>query len=192
MGAVSAKSDDSGSRPELVVSYQNRQIKTYPIYTYGYSCVPPVGQTQAVITQVAASDSNTISFASSPQIRFKNLQEGEVKVGNYLTNSFVFFRRDSTIEINSTESVIIQAAESVTVNASDAVTVTASGAVTINGADSITLNVGAATVTLTDTKLTSTVPIESPEFTTQPGGLSFSAHVHGNVTNGPDVTGGPQ
>lgn len=192
MGAVSAQSDDTGSRPELVVSYQNRQIKTYPIYTYGYSCVPPVGQTQAVIAQIASSDSNTVSFASSPQIRFKNLQSGEVKVGNYLTNSFVFFRQDKTIEINASQSVIIQAAESVTVNASQSVTVTSSGAVTINGADSIILNVGAATLTLTETTLTSSVPIEAPGFTIQPGGLDFGSHVHGGVTTGVGLTGGPQ
>ena len=176
MGAVSAASDDTGSRPELNVSYQGRQIKTYPIYVYGYSCMPPVAQTQAVIAQVSTSDSNTISFPSTPQIRFKNLQEGEVKVGNYLTNSFVFFRQDGTIEINSTQSVIIQAASSVTINATE----------------SIMLNVGAATLTLTEAALVSSVPIESSEFTIVPGGLSFSDHVHGGVTTGTGITGAPQ
>lgn len=58
------------------------------------------------------------------------------------------------------------------------------------GAADLVLTVGEASVTLSDTTLTSTVPIHAPDFVT-PDVASYNAHTHSGVVAGPSNTGGP-
>lgn len=58
------------------------------------------------------------------------------------------------------------------------------------GAADMVLTVGEASVTLSETTMTSTVPIHAPDFVT-PDVASYNAHIHSGVTTGPGNTGGP-
>ena len=41
----------------------------------------------------------------NPELRFTGLAEGELKIGNYLTGDYVYFKADGTMEVKATTSV---------------------------------------------------------------------------------------
>lgn len=50
-------------------------------------------------------DSDMFVMVDRPDLRFKGLEEGELKIGNLVTGDYVYFKSDGTIEIKATTTV---------------------------------------------------------------------------------------
>jgi len=107
LGFISTSVDDSGSRQILNVSYFGKQIKALNIQPYGHYSNPPDIDSLVVLLGVAGTDSNPVGFVTNPSTRFKNLEKGEVKNGNVLTGSFIFFDKDGNVTVESKGEKII-------------------------------------------------------------------------------------
>ena len=90
---------------------------------YGISFRPP-DNSLGVALKANGYDGEVFVIADRPDINFKGLEPGELKIGNYLTGDFVYFKNDGTIVIDASSSAIINA--NVTVNG----TVTATNFIT--------------------------------------------------------------
>lgn len=162
------------------------------IHPYGFSSYAPVGSL-ALMFNVMGHDNNRAAIINDPKRRFKNLKEGEVAIGNYLTESYVKFKENGDIEVIGTN------------NAN--VTVTGNVNLTVNGNVSATIG-GTLTANITgDTDITSPIVTVNGEiratgevtaFYGLGGEISFTdivtkynAHTHnetGTVTNTPNNT----
>lgn len=155
---------------------------------YGLMHNPPANS-MGPVWQINGEESKLMGiFDRSDQRTLKNLESGEVAIGNYATGDYVHFRNGRIVKIVATGNVDVEAAGSAVVNAGASAEVTApaitlNGPVTING----TLNVTDA-ATLGST-LSTTGAITTPGITI--GGIPFGTHRHSGVTSGASNTGGP-
>lgn len=135
-----------------------------PLGIYGISFNPPL-DSFGVAFSANGYDDDIFVAVDRPDLRFKNLLPGELKIGNYLTGDFVYFKADGTVEVTSSVKITVTAPE-VKIVASTKVEIT-SPLVEVSGT------------------------VEAADFIS-PSVPSYEAHVHSGVTGGPSNTGGPQ
>ena len=131
---------------------------------YGISYRPPANSF-GVAFSANDYDDNIFVIADSPKNRFKGLAPGELKIGNYLTGDFVFFKADGSIEVESGVKITATAPD-IKIIASTKVEIT-SPLVEVSGT------------------------VEAADFIS-PSVASYDAHVHSDVQSGGSNTGGPQ
>lgn len=170
--------DDSGNLRFGIVSALGKEQRVLMFSPYGLMHNPP--KTSLVLMlQQQGQESNGIGIADDPRNRtLKDLKEGEVALGNYLTSDHMVFKDGELVELNVGNKFTVNA-PNVEVNSESAVV------------NSETVDVNATTVTTvaTDVEITSTT-------LTHNGTNIGDDHEHpqGNDSDG-DVqqnTGGPQ
>lgn len=214
---LSLVGNDSGNHQTSQAQYWGKASDFEVIYPYGL-CANPPKDSLILLLNVMAQEENKAGIANLHEQRFRNLKEGEVAVGNYLTRSVTKFLANGDIEIFSANDEKIAITNDstktvggdMTVTVSGNVTLNVTGTTTVNNTDNITVNAPLTTfngnVTINgvisadnggggdhniigDIDLTGTFDA-SVDVTT--GGISLNSHTHGGVTTGAGSTGGPQ
>ena len=125
--------DDSGDLQFATVSTLGKQQKILMLKPYGLMSNPPAGSIVTVLSQ-QGHESNGIGIADDPANRtLKDLEEGEVGLGNYSTGSYIFFDKDKKALLSAEDSVLITADNDITIFAFDDITMYATDVCTING-----------------------------------------------------------
>jgi len=182
--------DDSGDRHIVTVSKNSKQFPVFAVYPYGFSANAPVDTSQVVCFNVGDSNANVCGIPVNQKIRFKDLKAGEVKTGNFLTTSNTYYESSGDITITSVGNLFENIAQDITITANGKMTsnitgnveVNSQGEVKITSPSKITLQVGGATVVLTSSLLTSSVPIQAPSYSGSGGGAA-------NMTSGINMSG---
>jgi phage gp45-like len=91
--------DDSGDLRIATLSALGKKQTALLFTPYGLMHNPPV-DSLALLWNQQAQSSNGIAMADSPNTRiFKDLKEGEVAVGNYMTGDYLFFNEGGSSEL---------------------------------------------------------------------------------------------
>ena len=152
------------------VRYLGKTAQIELVYPYGLCSSPPTGS-MVLMFNIQGQEENRAGMANLTRQRFKNLKEGEVAVGNYLTGSVVKFLENGDIEVTGTNDINLTVAGTTNL--------TSTGAVSIKGDVTIT---GDLTVT-GDTALGAIVTADNTNI--------GKTHVHSGVTSGAAKTAGP-
>jgi hypothetical protein len=84
------------------------------VHPYGTASSPPKNS-RAITFQIIACEENLASLVYDPNTRFTGLQEGEYKAGNQLKSTYIYFKTDGSIEIQSSAGLTINGGD-VTIN----------------------------------------------------------------------------
>lgn len=123
---------DDTDFPTSQAEYNGKNADTEILQPYGLYGNPPTGSL-LVLMHVNGEEENRVALATYPQIRFMNMKEGEVAVGNPLTKSVTAFRLNGDIETVSTnnEVITVKLNSTTTVGGQKSVTVTEGMNVTV-------------------------------------------------------------
>jgi len=92
-------SEETGNFTFVRVSASGKQQKALLFSPYGLMHRPPENSMGCVWLQ-NGQESNSIAMVDDPNNRIlKNLEEGEVALGNYMTGSYILFNSDGGCEI---------------------------------------------------------------------------------------------
>jgi hypothetical protein len=121
-GYVTKPGDDTSDYHIIQISYLSpaKTANAELISPYGLSVNLPK-DIQVLTFSVQAHEENKACIGYSQSGRFKNLEPGEVVVGNPGTGSFVKFVNDGTIEVSSTDAVSITTTADVNITADNVV-----------------------------------------------------------------------
>lgn len=134
---------------------------------------------QVLLFAVQGQENNRIAIGYSQEDRFKNLEEGEVVVGNPKTKSFVKFDKDGNINIESKAKIVI--------NGASDVDITNVGKLTINSTGDIDITTSGKV----DLKATGDVDVDASQVNLGVGGAAIARVGDSvNLTTGFIITGG--
>lgn len=128
-------SDDSGSYRRGTFFYQGQTGSKAVIFTPYGLCSRPPDEAMAIILSQNGQDSNGIAFVDDPLNRFKDLEKGEVAIGNYLTGSRVVFKENGDIDITANADINIALTGAATITAGSMVCVINSDGIDITDGD---------------------------------------------------------
>lgn len=134
-GVVTKKTPDSGQFSVAQVKWLTGKTGNVEvIHPYGLSSYAPVGSL-ALMFNIMGHEENRASIINDPKRRFKDLKEGEVAIGNFLTRSYVKFKENGDIEVVGTNNrtVTITGDDTITVSGDSAINVTGNMSATIGG-----------------------------------------------------------
>ena len=194
-------SDDSTALRIGFVEYMGTTGQRAILHTpYGLMHRPPANSVCMLFSQ-NGNESNAWAIADHPRLRpLKNLAEGEVAIGNYVTGDYVHFKADNSIEVHSDNAVTVNAGSAV-VNADT----TINGDLTVDGDITLTGDLQGTTATFTGTITVAglvfssgggNITINDADLIITNGdvvadSISLKTHVHSGVTTGGSNTGGP-
>ncbi len=139
-GYVSRRIADDKNAALAQVTYLGKTGISEVINPYGlYSNLPE--NIPVVVFSVQSQEDNRACIGYSQAERFKNLNAGEVVVGNPKTNSFVKFDENGNIEIESNQKINIKSADNVELDVTGDVNLTVTGDVNVD-AQQVNLGVG--------------------------------------------------
>jgi len=92
--------DDSGQLQTYQVSFLGKTGSCEVVWPYGVSGRLPAGSTIYMTNQNGVEDDKA-GVGALPQNRFKDLKDGEVKVGNFLLESSVKFAENGDIIVTN-------------------------------------------------------------------------------------------
>lgn len=99
--------NDSGNYQTAQVSYFGKVSDIEVINPYGISSSPPI-DSLVLMFNVMGQEENKAGIINAQPLRFKNLKEGELVVGNYLTGSYVKFLQNGDIDVFTGNDVNIE------------------------------------------------------------------------------------
>lgn len=198
-GIVSLSREDTGTYGKTQASYLGKVSDVEVVYPYGLAGRLPTGAS-LVIFNNQAHEEDQFCIGNTPQIRFRELAEGEVAFGNPLTESVVYMRENGDMEIivnnNVSETVTGNVTEGVggtiTTQAGSSITVTAGGEITFNPSSRVVIN-GDLRVT-GDIEVVGDLTINEGlpnEFSMTGFQTTYNTHTHdenGSVTDAPNQT----
>ena len=132
---VSSLRDDDSTYPETTAYYKGKTQPATRHSVYGV-CSQPPKNSLGLLFQVDCSNGVQYGIFDYVTGRFKNLEEGEVQIGNYLTEASIKFDVEGNVIVNVPSGNL-----TATVSGSATLTVpetTINSDVTINGALSVT------------------------------------------------------
>jgi len=147
-GTVSRKTEDSGDYSIAQIKWMSKKVGNVEVlHPYGMSSYAPVGSL-ALMFNIMGQEANRAAIVNDPKRRFKDLKEGEVAIGNFLTRSYVKFLENGDIEIVTTnnQNITVTGDSNLTVAGSANITVTGDSNLTVAGSANIT-STGNATIT---------------------------------------------
>lgn len=97
---------DDGSVPIVQVKYFNKTAFIEVLAPYGLCASPPTNS-MATVINIGAQEENRTGIVDAPATRFKNLKEGEVVVGNYVTRAKIYFKENGDIYLHVPEGNLI-------------------------------------------------------------------------------------
>lgn len=177
---VSRKTADSGQFPTAQVSWSGKTADIEVIYPYGLAGNLPT-DSLVLMFSVMGQEENKAGIGNTPKIRFKDLKEGEVAVGNPTTGSVIKFLENGDIEVTgvANQNINITGSQNTTINVNQVNNITGDQTNTIGGnqTDTVTGNV-ASTISGTLTRtVTGNTTITSPTVT-----INGNLEVTGDVT----------
>lgn len=190
---VSLSKTDDADIPVVQVSYLGKTGDSEVLSPYGISVRLPK-DIQVLLFAVQSQENNRLCIGYSQTDRFKNLEEGEVVIGNPLTKSFVKFDKDGNIDIESKAKIVINSASDVeitnsgklTVNSTGNVIVATNGDVALTGTDIDIVANGDVSL-----KATGVVDVVSPQVNLGTSGAAIARVGDDvNLTTGKIITGG--
>ena len=96
---VTLTNKDSGQFAATQVKWMRDKVAiTEVVHPYGLSSNAPVNSL-ALMFNVMGQEENRAAIVYDPKNRFKNLKEGEVALGNFVTRSVIKFLENGDIEI---------------------------------------------------------------------------------------------
>lgn len=98
--------DDIGDARTGYFYIAGRAQKGYILSPYGLCSNPPLGSSGVAIN-VNGGGSYPTGIVDYPSQRFKDLEEGEVAIGNYNTGSYIKFDKDGNIRVYTTGKVYV-------------------------------------------------------------------------------------
>jgi len=148
---VTLTNKDSGQFAATQVQWMRDKVAiTEVVHPYGLSSNAPV-DSFALMFNVMGQEENRAAIVYAPQRRFKDLKEGEVALGNFLTRSVVKFLENGDIEITGTadQNINITGSNNVTIGGDNTIAITGDNTVTVGGDNDVTIS-GSNTVDITD------------------------------------------
>jgi hypothetical protein len=176
---VTLVGDDSGRYQTTQIGYLGKTADMEVIYPYGL-CGNPPKNSLVLLFNVQGMEENRAGIANLLSERFKNLKEGEVAIGNYLTKSVIKFLENGDIEIHGTND------ERVTIDRNCNININGNCDISVNG--TTTLSCPGGTTINSDVHVNGTVTISEDVIAS---GISLVSHIHGGVTPGGGTTSGP-
>lgn len=140
---VSRANDDSGDDPATQITFfGNKTDDAERISPYGlYTNLPEDTQVLLFCISSHGEDKSVMGYARKD--RFKNLEEGEVVVGNIISGTFIKFNNDGSIDVEADGNVNITTPGEINIDGGDINivngTVNITGDATVN-ADNVHLN----------------------------------------------------
>jgi phage gp45-like len=213
---VSGVTDDSSAYPQVQVSYNGKATNAVRLSPYGLCTNPPNGANVLLLSS-QAQESTKFALIDDMRNRFNNLEEGEVAVYHYDTESLIYFKNNGNIEIVANGNLLASVEGKTDLDSTGDVTVTTDGNAKIDASGNVDVDAGGTLTADAVTSATVTAPtitlngnvtiagtlsqtgggassfsgaIAATEMTA--GGVSYTSHVHGGVTSGGDTSGGPQ
>ncbi len=154
---VSISLPDDKASGAAQVSYFGKTGISEVVSPYGLSVRLPTG-IQVLLFSVQSQENNRAAIGYSQKDRFKDLEEGEVVIGNPLTRSFIKFAKDGSITIDSKAKINITSADNVIIDVTGTVDLKATGEVTVDS-PKVNLGVGGPPIArLGDTVMVSGTP----------------------------------
>jgi phage gp45-like len=170
---ITRKTPDTGQATVAQVSWNNNTADNVESLTpYGYYMNPPVGST-GLMFSVMGQEENRAAIFNKPKIRFKNLEEGEVAIGNPITESVVKFLKNGDIDITCKNDQNVTVSGSVNITVTGDTNITTTGNTTIDSTGNVSSTVGG---TLT-ANVTGNTDITSPIVT-----INGALNVTGEIT----------
>jgi len=122
---VSLSLPDTGDYPIVQISYLGKTANAEAIWPYGMGGRLPV-DAQVFCFNIEGMEENKAGIGTTPTLRFKVNEEGEVYFGNPLTGSVTYYRSNGDIEIigKNNKSVTLDGNMDVTVSGNSTETVT--------------------------------------------------------------------
>lgn len=101
------------------ISYLGNTVDAETLYPYGLNASAPLNSA-AIVFNIQGDASNRFCICYTPDRRFKSLKEGEVQIGNVLTQASIKFSEDGKIQIFSDADIeIISSAKVKIVSSTD-------------------------------------------------------------------------
>lgn len=175
---IKALIGDSTNYPKAGASYKGKDTDVIRQSVYGVCSQPPVGSL-GILFQVCNSNGTQYGIFDYVTGRFKNLEAGEVQLGNYLTQASIKFDKDGNVTVNVP-------AGNLTANVSGNLSAAIDGNTTLTTTD---LNITATGTSTINGGLTVTGDIIANNFDSSGIGVDFNTHIHtgdsGGSTSGP-------
>jgi phage gp45-like len=168
---LSALRGDATNYPRVGVSYKGKDTDAVRQSVYGVCSAPPAGS-NGLLFKVNGDSATKYAILDFMTGRFKNLSEGEVQIGNYLTQASIKFDKDGSVEINVPSGDLTATVSGTTEITTDSLTINAVSGSTINA--NIDVN---GTVTATN-------------FISSGISVDFNTHIHTGDSGG--NTGSPK
>jgi len=117
LAIVTLTGNDSGTYNQTQVSYFGKVKNVLVVNPYGVDANVPKDSLM-ILFNIMGQEENTAGIGFAPNIRFKNLKEGEVVVGNPKSLSKIYFKKNGDIEIESRGDINITSSGVVNINGS--------------------------------------------------------------------------
>ena len=97
---ISLTNSDSKEYPYAQVTYNGKSKNAVLLSFYGYSYNPPTNS-HALCFSSLGQESTMFSIANNYSQRFKELEEGEVKIGNPSADTSIYFQNSGNIALQA-------------------------------------------------------------------------------------------
>ena len=178
---------------EVDCAFRDKNQTLRSLNMYGISFMPPKNSF-GISFNIGGYEDTAYAIVDAPKKRFTGLKEGELKIGNYETGDYVYFKADGTIEVKSSvkASVIAPTVEvsADNINAIATVEITAT-APDVKIVASAKVEITSPLVEITG-NLEVSGTIETLSNIISPNVPSYEGHTHIAVTPGVGISGGPQ
>lgn len=176
---VTLVGNDANKYQTTQISYLGKTADMEVIYPYGL-CGNPPKNSLVLLFNVQGMEENRAGVANLVTERFKDLKEGEVAIGNYLTKSVIKFLENGDIEIYGKND------ERVTIDRNSNISIAGNCSISVNG--TTTLSCPGGTTINSDVHINGTVTCSEDVIAS---GISLVSHIHSGVTPGGGTTSGP-
>lgn len=164
-----ASVDDSGNLRLGYVDFLDKKQRVNVFSPYGLMHHPPAGSV-SILFSLQGQESNTVSISDDPKNRpIRDMKEGEVAIGNYMTGDHAYFDEDGNLTGVVTKDLDLTIGANSTVEIGGNASVTVAGNIAMTGAN----------ISLTSSTLTHN------------GRNIGISHRHGDVEAGSDITSEP-
>ncbi len=144
---LSLVSKDDGEFSVGQANYNGKTGDTELVWPYGFFANPPLGAS-ILMFNVQGQEENRAGIASFPQMRFKNLKEGEVGIANFMTGSVMKFLADGSIEVTATNGMNITVTPDLNIVVAGNVNIAVAGGVSLSAGADVSIDGTGQTVNL--------------------------------------------
>ncbi|MGR3179827.1 MAG: hypothetical protein ACUZ8E_17445 [Candidatus Anammoxibacter sp.] len=186
---------DNTKYPETISSYKGKEVDTVRHSVYGVSSMPPK-DSLGILFQIEGMGGVQYGIFDAADRRFKNLTEGEVQIGNYLTLASIKFSANGDVTVTTPGNLILNTTGNVTstiggdlIASVDGNTVITTTDIDIAASGNTTITTTNLSITATGTStinggLTVTGDITANNFISSGISVDFNSHIHTGDSGG--------